>query len=546
MAKPSAPPSYIQKLRYQFDDAQAERRIHEPLWDEITTFIRPVRGPMVQNVMATDNVMPDAAVFDGTAFTAADHAASGLYGFMTNPANTWFELGALDRSLEDRDEHLAWIEQSGRITLASFGVAVSDFYGQSPEFLADAVALGTAPFWSEEIPGEQRFHDAALPLSECWFEKDAYGRISGMYRKWSLSGVAMARRFGLANLSEGVQTRIGSNPQDRSFVVQAVLQNDEFTPGHMGPRGMPWLSVIWEDETGHEIRRGGYREKPFQVARWAVAPGHIYGIGRGRFALPDVKQLNIMQKAHILALEKMVNPTILTVDEAELPHVRLNPNEILPGGLDERGNQLVQAMVHDMRGLPYSLEQANQLREQIKDAFYFSLMQLVGRTGLTATEVLQRDEEKMRLMAPHQGKLQTEWLSQLIARRFAMLSRLGQLPPAPPGLNGAAIEVRYISPMAKAQRSQEAGAALRLIDGATALAQIKPESLDTLNGDELVAAMQDGFGAPRRSVHSADDVAEIRRRRAEQAEMEQEMVQAETGANVIAKVGQAMPQEMAA
>ena len=71
---------------------------------------------------------------------------------------------------------------------------------------------------------------------------------------------------------------------------------------------------------------------------------------------------------------------------------------------------------------------------------------------MTATEVIQRNEEKMRLLGPVLGRLQSELLKPMIDRCFAILLRNNQFAQAPEFLSGQDIEIEYVSPLAKSTK----------------------------------------------------------------------------------------------
>ncbi|NJL73012.1 MAG: hypothetical protein HC888_16430 [Candidatus Competibacteraceae bacterium] len=90
-----------------------------------------------------------------------------------------------------------------------------------------------------------------------------------------------------------------------------------------------------------------------------------------------------------------------------------------------------------------------QRRNAVREGFYFSLMQMVGSPNMTATEWMGRQEEKLRLLGPNLGRIQSEFLSPLIKRRFGLLQRAEQLPPPPEEIQGSAMRIEYVSPLAR-------------------------------------------------------------------------------------------------
>ena len=149
---------------------------------------------------------------------------------------------------------------------------------------------------------------------------------------------------------------------------------------------------------------------------------------------------------------------------------------------------------------------------------------------MTATEVLQRNEEKMRLLGPVLGRLQAELLQPLISRSFALLLGSGLLPPAPEELQGQDIDIEYVSPLAKAQKLTDLQAMLRGFEILLQVGQVAPVT-DYLDGDKMVQYLVETAGLPARVIKSTEEVEQVRRQQQEaqarQQALEQQMVQAE-------------------
>ena len=167
-----------------------------------------------------------------------------------------------------------------------------------------------------------------------------------------------------------------------------------------------------------------------------------------------------------------------------------------------------------------------QRRNSIRSAFYVDQLQLNQSPSMTATEVLQRNEEKMRLLGPVMGRLQSELLQPLIQRSFKLLLRNGELPVPPESLQGQDIDIEYVSPLAKAQKMTDLQSMMRGLEIMLQLAEVAPV-MDYLDENGLVKYLIDVAGIPARVIRSDDQVAEIREAKAEQqrmmAEQQQEM-----------------------
>jgi hypothetical protein len=171
---------------------------------------------------------------------------------------------------------------------------------------------------------------------------------------------------------------------------------------------------------------------------------------------------------------------------------------------------------------PLGLNMEEQRRNAIREAFFVDQLLMSQGPAMTATEVLQRNEEKMRLLGPVLGRLQSELLRPLISRSFALLLRNGLLPAAPEQLQGQDIDIEYVSPLAKAQKLTDLQSMLRGFEVMMQVAEIAPV-MDYLDSDKLVQYLVEVTGIPARVIRSDQEVARIRDEQAEEAERQEAM-----------------------
>src|ERR1700692_2198488 len=98
-------------------------------------------------------------------------------------------------------------------------------------------------------------------------------------------------------------------------------------------------------------------------------------------------------------------------------------------------------------------------RALVNDAFLVTLFQILTESPqMTATEVIERTQEKGILLAPTVGRQQSERLGPQIHRELDVLASQGLLLPMPPALREAkgAYSIVYTSPLSRAMREQEA------------------------------------------------------------------------------------------
>ena len=234
-----------------------------------------------------------------------------------------------------------------------------------------------------------------------------------------------------------------------------------------------------------------------------------------------------MSETTIKAAQKQIDPPLMVPDDGFMMPVRTTPGSL---NFYRSGTRDRLEPLNIGANNPLGLNMEEQRRNAIRQAFYVDQLLLGQGPTMTATEVLQRNEEKMRLLGPVLGRLQAELLQPLISRSFALLLGSGLLPPAPEELQGQDIDIEYVSPLAKAQKLTDLQAMLRGFEILLQVSQVAPVT-DYLDGDKMVQYLVETAGLPARVIKSTEEVEQVRRQQQEaqarQQALEQQMVQAE-------------------
>ena len=280
------------------------------------------------------------------------------------------------------------------------------------------------------------------------------------------------------------------------------------------------------------LGESGFDEFPFMVPRFVKDSVSTYGRSPAMTALPDVKMLNKMSEVTIRAAQKQIDPPLMVPDDSFMMPIRTTPGAL---NFYRSGTRDRLEPLNIGANNPLGLAMEQERRNAIRQAFYVDQLLMSNGPTMTATEVLQRNEEKMRLLGPVLGRLQSELLQPLISRSFALLLREGLLPAAPEQLQGQDIDIEYVSPLAKAQRLTDLQAMLRGFEVMMQVAEIAPV-MDYLDSDRLVQYLVEVTGIPARVIRSDEEVAQMRRQQQEQqAAMQQQadaMMQSEMAQNL--------------
>jgi len=523
-------------LLSRYEKLEGQRQNWETHWQEVADYMQPRKADVTKQRARGDKRMEQ--VFDSSPIQAVELLSASLHGMMTNPSTPWFTLRFKDEDIDNEDEAKIWLESATEVMYTAFNR--SNFQQEIFELYHDLITFGTAAMFIEE-DDEDIIKFSTRHINEVFIAENDKGRIDTIYRRFNISARAAMQKFGEA-VSSDVQSAFKKDPYKEVEILHAVYPRSDFNPNKKDKKNMPFESVYIEFKNGNELSVSGFREFPFVVPRYLKASNEIYGRSPAMTALPDVKMLNEMCKTTIKAAQKQVDPPLLVPDDGFLLPVRT-----VPGGLNfyRSGTRDRIEPLNIGANNPLGLNMEEQRRDAIRAVFYVNQLQLQQGPQMTATEVIQRNEEKMRLLGPVLGRLQSELLKPLIDRVFAILLRNNILPQAPEFLSGRDIEIEYVSPLAKAQKSSELQSIMRAIEILGSMQNIAPV-FDYVNFDNLVKHLADIVGMPQKLLKSQNQVNAEREQAAAQAAEQQQMAQMQQVAQAggdIAPLAKALPEE---
>jgi len=523
-------------LLSRYEKLEGQRQNWETHWQEVADYMQPRKADVTKQRARGDKRMEQ--VFDSSPIQAVELLSASLHGMLTNPSTPWFTLRFKDEEIENEDEAKLWLEASTDAMYTAFNR--SNFQQEIFELYHDLITFGTAAMFIEE-DDEDIIKFSTRHINEVFIAENDKGRIDTIYRRFKISARAAMQKFGEA-VSSDVQSAFKKDPYKEVEILHAVYPRTDFNPNKKDKKNMPFESVYIEFKNGNELSVSGFREFPFVVPRYLKASNEIYGRSPAMTALPDVKMLNEMCKTTIKAAQKQVDPPLLVPDDGFLLPVRT-----VPGGLNfyRSGTRDRIEPLNIGANNPLGLNMEQQRRDSIRAVFYVNQLMMQDGPQMTATEVIQRNEEKMRLLGPVLGRLQSELLKPLIDRVFAILLRNNMLPAAPEFLSGRDIEIEYVSPLAKAQKSTELQSIMRAVEILGSLANVAPV-FDYVNFDNLVKHLADIVGVPQKILKTQSQVNAERQQAAQQQEQMQQMQQLQQVAKAggdIAPLAKALPDE---
>jgi len=493
------------KRRYDGLKSSTERSNMEAHCQEIAELCAPRKIDFVG--MRTQGEKKMTKVYDPTGIMGVEMLAAGLHGMATNPASKWFSLRMVGHSgMEDEEGNLIDINEMPEVQKYLSDVEQimwqriyapgTNFTTSLHEIYLDLASFGTAVlFVGQQESGGLLFE--CRPLAECVIAENVDGIVDTLFRctEYTVRQMyQMQNRMGWKVSDQVKELYEAQKYDDKVKVIHAIYPREDRDPGTKNAKNMPFASCYFEHEACHKLGESGFPEFPYQVARWSKYSGEVYGRSPGMIALPDVKMLQAMVLTKIKLMHKAADPPLWLRSDGVTGQTRT-----VPGGINYwRGNPGEGVMLQpvSLQGLKAISEDIMLLKEQILRTFFADLMRMTDRANMTATEVVQRTSEMMRLFGPLVGRLESEMLGPLITRVFGILNRDGLLPKPPQVLEDKEFTVEFVSPVATAQKQQEANQVMQALGIVLQLAgqEMGPQLIQKrVDLDKLISWLWDLF-----------------------------------------------------
>jgi hypothetical protein len=449
--------------------------------------------------------------------------------------------------LEDEWDVKKWLQEATEIMYGLFNSQKTNFNPQAHELYLDLGGFGTGVMYIEDDYAKAPIRFCTYHLGDCVVEEDEYGMVNKLYRKFKLSARQAVAMFGANTPAKIVEMSQTKPATQFEFIHYVGPREKEFEALIPLSQMFDYVSAyVWKDEKA-AIQYGKYSEFPYVVPRWSKLTGEVYGRSPAMIAMPDIRMVNAMAKTVIKGAQKIVDPPLQMPDEGFMMPIRMSP-----GGINYYNSTLnpefkIEPIVTGGRP-DIGFELIESRRQHIIRSFYVDWMQLQEGPQMTATEVQQRTEDKMRNMSPSISRHQSEFLDPVIDRVFNIAMRKQLIEKPPQELEGIQLRVEYVSPVARAQNMTRVMGIQRMLVEIAPLAQLKPEILDRIDPDGYVDILADAYDVdydmliPREEAQKARDTREQQAQEAADAQtgqMEADAAQKLAKANEsVAKAGQ--------
>ena len=361
-----------------------------------------------------------ATLFDATAADAVDNLAASIYSLMTPPESLWLTLIPESDASPDADAATAALRAN---------LNDSNFYTTIHQCYLDLVILGTACLFMAETPigASSAFSFTAVPMRDIAILPNA------VFHPATMPACEVLEKYPTWTPPADIADQIKRDPATPLRLVQSLI-GTEFTA---------WLDVGGDIEN-NIVARGTFETNPYIIFRWSVLSGEQYGRGPVLRALPDIKTANKVVELVLKNATIAVSGIWQADDDGviNLNNINLTPGAIIPKAVGSSGLTPLSS------GADFDVSQIilKDLRERIRHALLADRLGVLSEKEMTATEIMARNSDMMRILGATYGRLLHEFIRPLTDRGLQILSRRGVI--APIVLNSDA-ELKYIAPIAQ-------------------------------------------------------------------------------------------------
>lgn len=519
---------------------KAAKDPHEAVWNSCYAVTFPSRGNGLlgtQIISASDSQQQKSQrIYDSTAPDAVKTGAATVMGSMVPSNALWFGLDMGQESDEER-RFLDGIAQ-----FIWENIHASNFDAEAFDAVVDAFVAGWFVLYLDE-QADGGFYFECFPIGECSIGSTRSGsRVDTLYREFEYTVAQTVETYGIDNVSEATRQKyMKGQLDDKVKILFAVEPRMTYLVGGKSAKNKPFASYHVECQANVILKESGYDEFPCMVPRWMRLPNSAYATGPMADALPDVNSLNEVAKFTLMGAETAVAPPLKVVDDGVINarNLKIGPRKVIVCAEPDSIQPLITGA--DVKAGELT---ADKLGAKVRKILFADQLPPMEGPVRTATEWSVRVQAVRAVMGPMFGRFEAEWLQALIERAFGIVWRANirsgfSLVGRPPqSMLNRSFTIRYLSPLARAQKMVEVDAMDRFEVALAQEAAIEPSVLDTYDFEEAARTRAMLLGVPQKLVRDKRTTLMVRDARAQQ--------QAQAQQQALAVQGQASLQDAAA
>lgn len=528
-------------------------------WEEVSELICPeYRNTFYYGTYNTPGQKKTDRQIDSTGQMALARFAAICDSLLTPRNSIYQRLRASDDYvMKDRATKI-WFQQATEMLFKKRYMPEANFSASNHTNYVMLGAFGNLNMFVDELddPEIRGLRYQALPIGEVFYRENHQHRVDG-FTRWFKLTARQAHQKWPGQLPPNMHAACNQQSEQVYNFLHCVTPRADYDPGRLDAKGKRWRSVYISLEgrclmfkQGEEME-SGYRTFPMAAGRYFQGPNEVYGRSVAMQVLPTLKTANAIKRMFLKQGHRAADPVLLTYDDGSVG-MSMRPGAMNPGGVNAEGKLLVHTL--PTGEIQVTKEMMEEERNIINDAFLVTLFQILVKTPqMSATEVIERANEKGILLAPTIGRQQDEYISPMTDRELDILMYQRALPPMPPRLKEAQghYHVVYDNPLSRLARAGRSSGFMRVVEMAKEVVAVTQDMspLDRLDFDTALPGIADDQAVPEDWLCDDKKMAQKRKARNDAAAQKAQnealpnqaaMMNAQTKA---AQAGQQQPQQ---
>lgn len=509
------------ELIEEYERHCGERDPWLPQWQELTDFVMPNRGGDFTAQRGPGQKRMQR-VFDSTAIWCNEVFAAGMHALLSSPYMRFFVYQTENARVNRMPAARLWLDEVSEAIYGAFANPLTGWMTATDQLYLDEGCLGTAVMLALDS-ARSTVNFSTRHLARCVIAENDEGEVDLLFLDWEWTAKQAVQYWNGKDRPAAppkVKEAFAKDPNKKLRFLHAIKPRIDRIAGRSDGRNKAWGSWYVSFEDKAIIDEGGFDEFPAVAPRLSKISGELWGRGRGWTALPDIKQLNVMDTTVVKGAQKVVDPPL------QVPHQGfISPIRTLPGGINyyEAGSTDRVEPIRTGGDVRLGLDMLQSKQRRIAQIFYVDLLTMVlnpedpsgAGKGVTATWVLHWRDQAMQRLSPVLARMQQEFLGRIIPRTARLLMRRGLIRPPPEEMRGQKLRLEYVSPIALMQRATELEAIDRWIAHLAQLGQMDPVAPMLMDVEKAGRLYAERLNVPQGVIRNTVALQEVRRRSVE-------------------------------
>lgn len=514
------------------------------LWQEIADNFYPQRADFT----TSRSIGQDFAGLLTTSYPIMmrEELGSQISTMLRPTSQSWFEMSIMrDDKLDNAGKQ--WLQRSSRMMRRAMYDPAAQFTRATKEGDQDFATFGQCCLTVELN------RDLDTLLYRCWHLRDVRwaetydGVCMPIVRKWSPTLNELNTVF-REKISAKAKTALEKTPYNTWKVRHVIIPAKEYDNPQGGKKwNTEYVSIFYEEETGHVLEEVGKHNKMYVLPRWQTVSGSQYAYSPATVAaLPDARLIQAMTLTLLEASEKATNPPMVATQEAVRSDI-----QIFAGGTtwvdkeyDEKLGEALRPLTMDHHGFPQGVQMLNDTKQAIYQAFYLNKLTMpITSQAKTAYEVSQIIQQYIRQALPLFEPMEMDYNGGVCQETFEVMRSaprgFGNPQDIPQSIRGSQVKFVFESPLHKAVDKEKVMTFQSTGELLAKAISMDPSSASMVDVKISLRDALEGNGTPASWIRTKEQMKKI-----EEADVAQEKANSmlgtiDAGAETAKKIGEA-------